>query len=140
MLDKNEKQLAVIAPLMKNETHEILNGMLCEWHRWAKGYQHVGGINTSPMFREVKAGRAYDTVDQIIDTDIEHSRMEALDHIIMALCDVYRTALQIQAMNLYTGRSVWSSARLPTDAEARAQILVDARTALILRLRDAGIL
>lgn len=68
MLDKNE---------MKNETHEILNGMLCEWHRWAKGYQHVGGINTSPMFREVKAGRAYDTVDQIIDTDIEHSRMEA---------------------------------------------------------------
>lgn len=140
MLDKNEKQLAVIAPLMKNETHEILNGMLCEWHRWAKGYQHVGGINTSPMFREVKVGRAWDTVDQIIDADIEHSRMEALDHIIMALCDVYRTALQIQAMNLYTGRSVWSSARLPTDAEARAQILVDARTALILRLRDAGIL
>ena len=125
---------------MKNETHEILNGMLCEWHRWAKGYQHVGGINTSPMFREVKVGRAWDTVDQIIDADIEHSRMEALDHIIMALCDVYRTALQIQAMNLYTGRSVWSSARLPTDAEARAQILADARTALILRLRDAGIL
>lgn len=140
MLDKNEKQLAVIAPLMKNETHEILNGMLCEWHRWAKGYQHVGGINTSPMFREVKAGRAWDTVDQIIDADIEHSRMDALDHIIMALCDVYRTALQIQAMNLYTGRSVWSSARLPADAEARAQILADARTALILRLRDAGIL
>lgn len=130
MLDKNE---------MKNETHEILNGMLCEWHRWAKGYQHVGGINTSPMFREVKAGRAYDTVDQIIDTDIEHSRMEALDHIIMGLRDVYRTALQIQAMNLYTGRSVWRSARLPVDAEARALILVEAREALLFRLRDAGI-
>lgn len=125
---------------MKNESHEILNAMLSDWHRWARGYQHVGGINTSPMFREVKTGRQWDTVDEIIDSDIEHSRMEALDHIIMALCDVYRTSLQIQAMNLYTGRSVWSSARLPTDAEARAQILADARTALILRLRDAGIL
>lgn len=125
---------------MKDDTHHFIDDLLCSWHRWAKGYQHVGGINTSPMFREVKAGRAWDTVDQIIDADIEHSRMDALDHIIMALCDVYRTALQIQAMNLYTGRSVWSSARLPADAEARAQILADARTALILRLRDAGIL
>lgn len=125
---------------MKNETHEIVNAMLADWHRWAKGYQHVGGINTSPMFREVKAGRSWDTVDQIIDSDIEHSRMEALDHIIMSLRDVYRTSLQIQAMNLYTGRSVWTSARLPVDIEARAVILVEARTALIHRLRDAGIL
>lgn len=124
---------------MKDDIHHFIDDLLCSWHRWAKGYQHVGGINTSPMFREVKVGRAWDTVDQIIDADIEHSRMEALDHIIMALCDVYRTALQIQAMNLYTGRSVWSSARLPTDAEARALILVDARAALISRLRDAGI-
>lgn len=124
---------------MKDDTQHFIDDLLCSWHRWAKGYQHVGGINTSPMFREVKAGRAWDTVDQIIDADIEHSRMEALDHIIMALCDVYRTALQIQAMNLYTGRSVWSSARLPVDAEARALILVEAREALLFRLRDAGI-
>ena len=78
-------------------------------------------------------------MDQIIDADIEHSRMDALDHIIMALCDVYRTALQIQAMNLYTGRSVWSSARVPVDAAARALILFEAREALLFRLRDAGI-
>ena len=125
---------------MKNDSSEILNGMLADWYRWAKGYQHVGGINTSPMFRECKLGRAWDTVEEIIDSDIEHSRMEALDHIIMALCDVYRTALQIQAMNLYTGKSVWVSARLPKDVEARALILIEARTSLLYKLRDAGIL
>lgn len=125
---------------MKDESNEILNDYLCSWHRWAVGYQHVGGINTSPMFREVKNGRQWDTVDEIIDSDIENSRMEALDAIIMALCDVYRTSLQIQARNLHTGRSVWTSARLPTDIEQRAQILADARFALTARLRDAGIL
>ena len=125
---------------MKDETNEILNGMLADWHRWARGYQHVGGINTSPMFRGVKAGRAWDTVDQIIDSDIEHSRMEALDHIIMGLRDVYRTALQVQARNLYTGKSVWSSSRLPVDAEARALILMEARAALLRRLVDAGVM
>lgn len=125
---------------MKDDTNEILSSMLVDWHRWACGYKHVGGINTSPMFREVKTGRQWDTVDEIIDSDIEHSRMDALDHIIMQLCDVYRTALQIQARNLHTGTSVWSSARLPADEKDRAVILVDARSALLSRLRDAGVM
>lgn len=125
---------------MKDDTNEILSDLLCSWHRWAKGYQHVGGINTSPMFREVKTGRQWDTVDEIIDSDIEHSRMDALDHIIMGLIDIHRTALQIQARNLHTGKSVWSSARLPADERARAVILVDARAALLGKLRDAGVM
>lgn len=125
---------------MKDDTGEILNSMLCDWHRWARGYQHVGGINTSPMFRECKNGRQWDTVAEVIDQDIENSRMEALDHIIMGLRDVYRTSLQIQARNLYTGSSVWTSARLPQDLEQRAVILADARMALTVELRGAGIL
>ena len=125
---------------MKDDTNEILNAMLADWHRWACGYRHVGGINTTPMFREVKAGRAWDTVDEIIDSDIEHSRMEALDTIIMRLCEQHRTALQIQARNLHTGHSVWVSARLPSDMSARAVILADARVKLLCDLRDAGIL
>jgi len=125
---------------MMNDSYEILNSLMCDWHRWAMGYQHVGGINTSPMFREVKNGRQWDTIDEIIDGDIENSRMEAIDHIIMGLCDVFRTSLQIQARNLYTGRSVWSSARLPQDMGERQQILADARMALSAKLRDAGIL
>ena len=125
---------------MENDTYEMLNGLLCDWHRWATGYQHVGGINTSPMFRETKAGRQWDTVDQIIDQDIEHSRMEAIDHIIMALEAMHRTALQIQARNLYTGKAVWSSARLPACAEERALVLIAARTTLSTKLQKAGML
>ena len=125
---------------MMNDTYEILNSLLCDWHRWATGYQHVGGINTSPMFRETKAGRQWDTVDQIIDQDIEQSRMEMVDHLIMAMEAAHRTALQIQARNLYTGRSVWNSARLPSDEGERALVLTSARTLLTMKLQKAGIL
>jgi hypothetical protein len=123
-----------------NDSYEILNSMLCDWHRWARGYQHVGGINTSPMFRECKNGRQWDTVSEIIDSDIEHTRMAAVDHLIMGLLDVYRTALQIQARNLCTGRNVWNSARLPQDPIERQMILVKARAALTVQLQGAGIL
>ena len=125
---------------MMSDTHEILNSLLCDWHRWAVGYQHVGGINTSPMFREVKNGRQWDSLQDIMDTDLEQSRMEAIDHIIMALEAMHRTALQIQARNLYTGRSVWSSARLPASAEERALVLTSARAVLTMKLQKAGIL
>ena len=122
-----------------NDSYEILNSMLCDWHRWARGYQHVGGINASPMFRECKNGRQWDTVSEIIDSDIEHTRMAEVDHLIMGLLDVYRTAIQIQARNLYTGRSVWDSARLPKDPAERQMILVKAREALTIQLQEAGI-
>ena len=125
---------------MKDDTNELLSAILCDWHRWACGYKHVGGINTSPMFREVKTGRQWDTVDDIIDSDIEHSRMDALDHIIMGLMPTHRTAIQIQARNLHTGRSVWTSARLPSDLEQRLRVLAEARAALLGKLRDAGVM
>lgn len=125
---------------MMNDSAEILNSLLCDWHRWAKGYQHVAGINTSPMFREVKAGRQWDTVDEIISSDLVHSQMEALDSIIMQLRDVYRTSLQLQARNLHTGYAVWTSALLPADPLERAVILGEARAALTAKLQSAGVL
>ena len=125
---------------MSDFCNETLNLLLSDWHSWARGYQHAAGISSSPMFRECKGGRHWDTLSEIIDSDLENSRMEALDAIVMALCDVYRTSLQIQARNLHTGRSVWTSARLPVDLESRARILADARMALSSKLRDAGIL
>jgi len=117
-----------------------LDELLEQWHRWAKGYHHVGGINTSPMFREVKSGRQWDTVDEIISSDLVHSQMEALDSIIMQLRDIYRTSLQLQARNLHTGNAVWFSARLPADPKERAAILGEARAALTVKLQSAGVL
>jgi hypothetical protein len=58
----------------------------------------------------------------------------------MAMCEQHRTALQLNARNLCTGRSVWTSARLPADAEMRAHILANARVSLTVKLQNAGIL
>lgn len=124
---------------MKDESNEILSDLLCQWHQWARGYQHAAGINTSPMFRECRSNhRQWASLDEVAEEDKSH--LEQVDSIIMALCDVYRTALQIQARNLATGRAVWTSARLPTDPAMRQHILADARMALTVKLRNVGIL
>ena len=124
---------------MKDETNEILNDLLCQWFRWARGYKHVGGVNSSPMFRECRSNsRQWASLDEIADED--KSQWEYMDGVIMSMCDVYRTALQIQARNLCTGRSVWTSARLPADAAMRARVLGEARTALIVKLRVDGVM
>lgn len=124
---------------MKDETNEILNDMLCQWFRWASGYQHVGGVNSSPMFRECRSNhRQWASLEEVANED--KSQLEYMDAVIMSLCDVYRTALQLQARNLCTGKSVWTSVRLPKDEAMRAHLLADARTALIVRMRVDGVI
>jgi len=122
------------------EAQQTLDQLLSAWHQWAQGYQHVGGINSSPMFRSAKSSRGWDTVDEIVSHEIDGDQMKAIDFHVMQLCDVYRTALQLQARNLATGRNVWNSARIPTDIHQRAEILSSARHGLTVRLRNAGIL
>lgn len=124
---------------MKDDTQELLSDILRDWHSWAKGYQHVVSVGTSPMFRDAKAPRGWDTTDEIIKNELDNSRMVAVDFHISQLCDVYRTALQIQARNLCTGKNVWISARLPEKTDDRIKILMEARTSLLVRLRDSGI-
>ena len=124
---------------MKNDSYEILNDLLCQWFRWANGYKYASGINSSPMFRECRSNhRQWASLDEVADED--KSQWEHMDSVIMGLCDVYRSALQLQARNLCTGRSVWTSARLPADPGMRAQLLAEARNALTIKLRIDGIL
>lgn len=125
---------------MKNDAHQILDDILSSWHRWAQGYKHVGGVSSSPMFRNAKTSRGWDTVNEIVNAEIDGDQMKSVDFHVMQLCDVYRTAIQINARNLATGRSTWNSARLPSNPEERAAILSLARTKLTARLHDAGIL
>ena len=119
---------------------DTLNSLLESWHRWAQGYQHCAGINSSPMFRNSKTSRGWDTVDDIVSHEIDAGQMAAIDFHVMQLCDVYRTAIAICARNLFTGRSVWTSARLPENLEDRAKIVGEARSALAVRLREAGVM
>lgn len=122
-----------------NDTQELLSEILRDWHSWAKGYQHVVSVGTSPMFRDAKASRGWDTTEEIIKNDLDNSRMAAVDFHISQLCDVYRTVLQLQARNLCTGKNLWISARLPENQEDRVKILTEARSSLLFKLRDAGI-
>jgi hypothetical protein len=124
---------------MKDDSNELLNDLLARWHRWCKGYQLSVGVGSSPMFKECRSNhRQWASLDEVAEEDT--SQLEAVDAIIMNLCEAYRTSLQIQARNLCSGRSVWNSARLPADPEMRAHLLADARTALTVKLRIDGIL
>lgn len=124
---------------MRDDTQQLLDNLLAEWHRWAKGFQIVSAHKSSAMFQGVRSSRQWDTENEVIDGTLHDQTMRAFDFNVNELEPVYRTALQFQARNLATGKSVWSSPRLPDDLESRAQLLGLARVALLNRLTVAGI-
>ena len=79
-------------------------------------------------------------MDDVIEREIDGDRMAAVDFHVNELPPEQRTALQIEARNLVTGRPVWYSLRLPNDVHERAILVGTARAALMARLVDAGIL
>lgn len=125
---------------MKDDTKELLDDLLVQWHKWAKGYTPVSTHSACAMFKGSKSSRQWDSESEVLDGDLHNEQMKMLDFHINELCDVYRTALQINARNLYTGKSVWSSPRLPEDQKQRQEILADARNSLCIRLRIAGVI
>ena len=125
---------------MQNEIDTLLDDLLAKWHFWACGYQHVGGVNSSVIFRNAKTSKGWDSINDIVDNEIEGGRMEAVNFHVMELEPVYRTALQLQARNLHTGVSVWSSPRLPQDPEKRTIILIEGRNILLRKLFAAGVI
>ena len=92
------------------------------------------------MFNGLVSSKQWDSEDDVIDGSIHHSQMESVDFHINELTPLHRTAIGINARNLVTGYSVWTSARLPSDVEQRAVILRDARNILQNKLTSAGIL
>ena len=125
---------------MNDDTRYILDDLLAEWHRWAKGWAGVAAHGACAMFTGVKSSRQWDGEGDVIDGALHNTQMAAVDFHVNELEPLHRTALQIQARNLVTGRSVWTSARLPVDVEARVVILSQARNNLTKRLTSAGIL
>lgn len=125
---------------MIDDTRYILDVILADWHQWAKGFKIVASHGACAMFSNVKSSRQWDSEGEVTDGNLHNSQMKAVDFNINELCPLHRTAIGIQARNLVTGRSVWTSARLPTDIQKRAIILQDARTILINRLTAAGVL
>jgi len=125
---------------MTEQIRYMLDDLLAQWHQWAKGFSIVGQHGTAPMFNGLVSSKQWDSEDDVIDGSIHHSQMEAVDFHISELIPLHRTAIGINARNLVTGYSVWTSARLPEDVEQRAVILRDARNILQNKLTSAGIL
>ena len=125
---------------MTEQIRYMLDDLLAQWHQWAKGFSIVGQHGTAPMFNGLVSSKQWDSEGDVLDGNIHHSQMATVDFHIGELEPLHRTAIGINARNLVTGRSVWTSARLPTDLEARAVILRTARGILQNKSTSAGIL
>ena len=125
---------------MNDDTRYLLDDLLVQWHYWCRSYRHMCDIGSSAMFKEAKTQRVWDTVAEIVADEIDTGRMAAVDFHVSELEPLHRTALQIQARNLATGKHVWTSARLPTDLAERSAILGEARKLLMSRLVLAGVI
>lgn len=125
---------------MKDDTRQLFDDLLCQWHHWSRGYRAIADVGSSPMFHQAKSGRQYESQYDLAEQATDDAAMRAVDFHVYELSPIQRTALQINARNLATGRQVWRSARLPEDVAARAIVLAAARAALLARLVDAGIL
>ena len=117
-----------------------LDDLLATWHCWARGYRLTPDIHSSPLFARAQSPRGWDTVQEIVEHEIDGATMEAIDFHVSELQPAQRTAIQINARNLATGHHVWTSARLPVDQQQRAILVRDARQALAAKLISAGIL
>lgn len=121
-------------------TRYLLDEILSDWHRWARGWSGVQASSSCAMFTNAKSSRQWDSEDDVTDTALHNEQMKSVDFHVNELEPLHRTALQLQARNLATGFHVWHSARLPSDVGQRAVILGDARNILTQRLTKAGIL
>lgn len=120
-------------------THR-LDSILAEWHCWCRGFQMVATHGACVMFTVVKTNHQYDSENDVTDANLHNAEMKTVDWRIGELEPLHRTAIGINARNLVTGRSLWTSARLPADLEQRQLILQAARNILTNRLTNDGIL
>ena len=125
---------------MKDESRYILDSILADWHRWQVACGEGAGHKTSAMFHDVRSGRQWDSENDVSDGLLHNSQMATVDFCVGELSPIKRTAISINARNLVTGKSVWTSARLPENIMDRAVLLSDARVELIGRLRKAGVM
>lgn len=123
------------------ELAEHINDLLARWHAWSAGHVYASGFaSVNAACRMARVSRQYDDQNGSLDAQIDVSLMEAVDAVIDAIADPWRSSLSIQARNLCTGVSVWNSPRLPACQRARNELLAQARNKFIERLARVGLL
>ena len=125
---------------MKEEAQQLLDDILGSWHNWCSGYRLVQEPSVCAMFAGTRSSRQWDSENEVNEQCAHNSTMKAVDFHINELDHVSRTALQMNAKNIATGRVVWNSVRLPTNPMDRQLLICAARSALLGRLQSAGVI
>jgi hypothetical protein len=79
-----------------------------------------------PSCRDWRSSRQYDDQNGAADTDSRGALIRHIAGVIKNIDEPHRTALYMVARNHATGASVWASARLPADPQARAEVVAEA--------------
>lgn len=122
------------------EINEKLNDLLARWHAHCSGYSAGKGYPSGDaVCRSTPSASHWDWWNGTMDAAVEKKIMEAFDAAIWTIQQPYLTALQFQARNLYTGKQVWTSPRLPVDQFERGTLLLEARNLLLRALAKGGV-
>ena len=120
---------------------EHVNSLLAQWHAWCLGDKVGIGISSAAAgFLQSVPSRQYDDENGALDAHIDIVLMQAVDSVIDGIAEPWKSALSIQARNLYTGRQVWNSPRLPSCSMQRAEVVVAARKKFIDSLQRRKLL
>jgi hypothetical protein len=123
------------------EINERLNDLLRRWHAHCLGYSAGKGYPSSDaVCRSSKSSSVWDGWNGAQDQAVERKIMDAFDGAMWNVPQPYLTALQFQARNLYTGKQVWQSPRLPADPMERGVLLMEGRNILMRGLARAGVM
>mgnify|MGYP001568630850 CR=1 FL=1 len=132
--------------MMRNESDSILDDLLSRWHSWCRGNKYQNEAAADPAFKGHRSSRQWDTLDEVIESDLTTATMECMDFVICGdkrgqggMDEPYRSAIHVNARNCCTGREVWLSPRLPKDREERRLLVLEARNILLRRLISAGV-
>lgn len=123
------------------DINERLNDLLRRWHAHCLGYSSGKGYPSGDaVCRQGKSSSVWDGWNGAQDQAVEKKIMEAFDGAMWLIPQPYLTALQFQARNLFTGKQVWTSPRLPVDQMERGVLLMEARNKLLRALARAGVM
>lgn len=131
--------------MMDNDYERVraaaLNQILAEWHRFQEPYSQGKGFpGTAAGMEQYRASRQYDDENGALDAQLHSQTMRTVGFEVWQMVSPWRDAILINARNLALGMTVFRSPRLPDCEMRRAEILVEARDKLALRLEKAGLL
>lgn len=122
-----------------------LDGLLIDWYDYHRRYAlNVGHSSMSATTKDHRSATYMDWRNGAEDDRADKLVLDAVDRAIQMLPNDetrrYRTAIEFTARNLFYRITVWFSPYLPATKAERDVVILEARNALMLKLRSEGVL